>query len=250
MSESQHQTQSHDTMTSHDKAMSQDMTTGHHHGAEAPDQSVLWTQEFWDDRYGSADRIWSGNPNQRLVEQTADLTPGTALDVGCGEGGDAIWLAARGWQVMAIDVSPVALERGAAEAAKLGPEIAGRIRWRQADLMAWEPPTEQFDLVSAHFIHLPSRERDVAYRQMADIVRPGGTLLIVGHHPSDMELHIGRGNHPDMMFTAEQLAAALPADEWQLEFVGAPGREVTVPDGRRLTIHDAILRATRRGDGS
>lgn len=226
----------------------QSLTHGHAHD-EPQDTTVLWTQEFWDERYGSADRIWSGNPNQRLVEQASDLTPGTALDVGCGEGGDAIWLAARGWQVTAIDVSQVALDRGASEAARIGPEIASRIRWQQADLMNWAPPSEQFDLVSAHFIHLPSKERAVAYRQMAEAVRPGGALLIVGHHPSDMTLDIGRGNMADMMFTAEQLAAALAPDAWQLDFVGAPGRDIPDPKGgqQSITIHDAVLRATRRG---
>src|SRR5262245_34545887 len=115
------------------------------------DPAVLVTQAFWDDRYGSADQIWSGNPNQRLVEQTANLTPGTALEVGCGEGADAIWLAERGWQVTAVDVSTVALERAARQAARIGPDVAGRIEWQQADILAWQPTPRHFDLVTAHF---------------------------------------------------------------------------------------------------
>ena len=107
------------------------------------DTADLFTQEFWDARYGATDQVWSGNPNPRLVEHVADLTPGTALDVGCGEGADAIWLAARGWQVTAIDVSPVALERVANRAAEAGEQIAARITWQQADVLVWEPAPRQ-----------------------------------------------------------------------------------------------------------
>src|SRR5438876_11960685 len=103
------------------------------------DPAALLTQEFWDDRYGSADQIWSGNPNPHLVEQIADLAPGIALDVGSGEGADAIWLAARGWQVTAIDVSTVALGRAARRAAEAGTEVADRLIWRHADILFWDP---------------------------------------------------------------------------------------------------------------
>src|SRR5690349_24226678 len=80
-----------------------------HHGQHAPDEQIVYTQEFWDERYRSADRIWSGNPNPHLVTTVTGLPPGTALDVGCGEGADAVWLAEQGWQVTALDVSAVAL---------------------------------------------------------------------------------------------------------------------------------------------
>src|SRR5262245_60531780 len=116
------------------------------------DPAAVVTRQFWDTRYGSAEQIWSGNPNQRLVEQIADLAPGTALEVGCGEGADAIWLASRGWRVTAIDVSPVALERAARQAEQVGADVAGRIVWQQADVLAWGPAPRQFDLVTAHYI--------------------------------------------------------------------------------------------------
>ena len=119
-----------------------------------------WSQASWDQRYSESDKVWSGNPNQRLVEQVADLPPGTALEVGCGEGADAIWLAARGWQVTAIDVSPVVLARAARQAVAAGPEIAARIVWQQADILSWSPPPGQFDLVASHFVHLPSADRE------------------------------------------------------------------------------------------
>jgi SAM-dependent methyltransferase len=157
------------------------------------DPAVLVTQAFWDDRYGSANQIWSGNPNQRLVEQVADLAPGSALEVGCGEGADAIWLATRGWQVTAVDVSTVALARAARQATAVGADVAERINWQQADILSWQPTPRQFDLVTAHFIHVPAVEREPLHRRFAEAVRPGGTLLIVGHHPSDLET---RGRSP------------------------------------------------------
>src|ERR1700738_3548715 len=117
------------------------------------DAAALASQDFWDARYGSAEAIWSGNPNPQLVAQVADLRPGTALDVGSGEGADAIWLAERRWQVTGIDVSTVALERAALLAAAAGQDVADRITWQQADILTWDPAQRQFDLVSAQFMH-------------------------------------------------------------------------------------------------
>ena len=210
------------------------------------DPASLLTQAFWDERYGATDQLWSGDPNQRLVEQVADLTPGTALDVGCGEGGDAIWLASQGWQVVGMDVSPVGLARAAQHAVQAGAEIAMRITWQQADMLSWAPPPEQFDLVSAHFIHLPSAERESLHRRLAAAVRPGGTLLIVGHHPSDLETTAHRMNLPDFMYTAEQVAATLAPDAWEIVVAAAPQRGWHDPEGNPITIRDAVLRARRR----
>jgi 2-polyprenyl-3-methyl-5-hydroxy-6-metoxy-1,4-benzoquinol methylase len=210
------------------------------------DPAALVTREFWDDRYGSADRIWSGNPNQQIVEHVADLAPGTALEVGCGEGADAIWLAERGWRVSAIDVSTVALARAARQAAEAGTEIAERIDWQQADILSWQPAPRQFDLVTAHFIHVPTLEREQLHRRLAEAVRPGGTLLIVGHHPSDLETSVGRWRLVDFLFTAEQVAAALTPEEWQIVVCDAPERQALDPDGQPVTIRDAVLKATRR----
>jgi SAM-dependent methyltransferase len=216
---------------------------GHDHTL---DVAALLTQEFWDARYRSADRIWSGNPNPQLVEQVADLAPGTALDVGSGEGADAIWLASRGWHVTAIDVSTVALERAAQRAAEAGAAVADRITWQQADVLSWDPAPLQFDLVSAQFMQLPTPARESLHRRLAAAVRPGGTLLIVGHHPSDLETSVRRPNLPGVLFTADQIAAALEPDDWQIVVAAAPARQALDPDGRPVTIHDAVLRAQRR----
>ena len=204
----------------------------------------MFTQEFWDERYSSAHRIWSGRPNRHLVTTVKDLTPGTALDVGCGEGADAIWLARQGWQVMGVDVSTVALSRAAEEAKAAGPEIADRITWQQADALTWDPSPQTFDLVSAQFIHLPGPGLASLHRRLAAVVRPGGTLLVVGHHRSDLETTIGRPNHPELMFTADELAATLDPAGWHI-VTEEPERLETDKEGREVTIRDAVLRAVR-----
>lgn len=210
------------------------------------DPNALLTPQFWDERYSTTAQVWSGNPNPHLITQTADLTPGTALDVGCGEGADVIWLAAQGWQVTGIDVSQVALDRAASKAAEAGPDVAARITWQQADIRTWEPAPGQYDLVAAHFIHLPSQDREAFHRRLAAGVRPGGRLLIVGHHPSDLETTAGRWRLPDFMFTEQQIVAALDPAAWDIEVAAAPARPATDPDGQPITIHDAVVRARRR----
>ena len=116
-------------------------------------------RDFWDERYRSAPRVWSGDPNPQLVAEIAGRPPGRALDAGCGEGADAIWLARGGWEVVAADISGVALERGARHASDSGPDVPARIDWRQVDLLASPPETDCYDLVSAQFMQLPPEPR-------------------------------------------------------------------------------------------
>jgi SAM-dependent methyltransferase len=148
--------------------------------------------------------------------------------------------------VTGVDVSQVALDRAALQAATAGPEIAARTSWQQVDLLSWEPASAQFDLVTAHFMHLPQAEREALHRQLASAVRPGGTLLIVGHHPSDLETTAGRWNLPGFLFTPDEVAATLDPDAWRIVVSAAPARPWTDPEGRPITIHDAVLRAERQ----
>ncbi|MEO8889685.1 MAG: class I SAM-dependent methyltransferase [Jatrophihabitantaceae bacterium] len=210
------------------------------------EHTILFTPEFWDERYRSAPAIWSGHPNSRLVEHATDLSPGTALDVGSGEGADAIWLASRGWDVTGIDVSTVALDRAAERAAALGAEIADRITWRQADVMTWDPAPQQFDLVSAQFMHLPPEPLVALHRRLAAAVRPGGSLLIVGHHPSDQHTSVGHPGREELLYTAEQVAAELAPQDWTIVLAASPERPATDPDGAPVTLRDAVLHAVRR----
>ena len=213
------------------------------HSADVP-----FSQEFWEQRYRSHPSVWSGNPNTNLVSEAADLAPGTALDVGAGEGADALWLAERGWQVTATDISTVALDRAASHAREAGAEVAARINWLHADLTTWVPQPMTYDLVSAQFMHLPKLQRDPMFARLAASVAAGGTLLVVGHHPSDLQTTIPRPPLPELFFTADDIADTLNPDEWDILVSDARPRSATDPDGRPATVHDAVLRAQRRGE--
>jgi 2-polyprenyl-3-methyl-5-hydroxy-6-metoxy-1,4-benzoquinol methylase len=197
------------------------------------DLHEFFSESFWNERY-SGGQQWSGQPNPQLVSEISGVRPGTALDVGCGEGGDAIWLARQGWQVTAYDISTVALQRAAEHSDGLD------ITWVQGDLLE-KVPAGPFDLVSAHFVHLPPPQREVLHQRMAAAVAPGGYLLVVGHHPSDMEAAVKRPPIPDLYFTAEEVAASLPAEEWTT--VTADKRARSFQD---MVIHDTITLLRRR----
>jgi SAM-dependent methyltransferase len=165
------------------------------------------TRAFWEDFYGG-ERRWSGQPNASLVEEISELEPGTALDLGCGEGGDAIWLAAHGWTVTAADISQTALDVAARHAAEAGVTVT----WERHDL-AVSQPAGSFDLVTTSFLHskveLP---RARILRAAAEAVARGGTLLVIGHAPSAEHRH-----HEDLPGPDEVIAElALPEADWQL----------------------------------
>ena len=205
-----------------------------------------FSQEAWDERYRSRDALWSGNPNPHLVAQASDLIPGHALDVGAGEGADAIWLAGRGWHVIAVDLSPVALERAHVHADQAGADIAKRINWVHGDVTSWDPGTGRYDLVSVQYMHLPPAPRKAMLEQLATAVAPGGSLLIVGHHPSDLQTTVRRPHTPELLFTGDDIAAGLDPGHWTIITNAAPGRTATDPDGNAVTVHDTVLRAMRR----
>lgn len=207
----------------------------------------MFSQAFWDERYSSRSAVWSGNPNPHLVSQASKLGAGRALDVGSGEGADAIWLAGRGWRVTAIDVSTVALGRGASRAAELGEEVARRIDWRHEDVLTWMPHPASYDLVSVQFLQLPAGPREAVFARLAAAVAPGGTLLIVGHHPSDLQTTVPRPPMPELFFTASEIAALLDRREWEIVVDAARQRVTTDPEGHPVTIHDAVLNSRRRG---
>lgn len=194
---------------------------------------------FWDEMYRNRQAAWDSEPNPFLPEDIAGLEPGTALDLGCGEGSDAVWLARRGWRVTAVDISNVALDRGRAA------DTENLVDWVQADLMVWQPPEDAFDLVSTHFLHFPPAERAAFFDRLARAVRPGGTLLVVSHHISDLETTIGRPPLPELFFSAEDVAAALTHGRWEVLFGGTRPRSVRDPHGETITIHDAVLKARR-----
>lgn len=216
----------------------------HHHNDHGPRE---FDEAFWNARYGEKKRIWSGRPNPQLVAEAGSLAPGSALDVGCGEGADALWLANRGWEVTGVDISTVALARAAEheqeQRAGLDADIRP-VRWEQRDLTGWEPPAESFDLVTAQYMHLPTRQREPLFRKLARAVVRGGTLLIVGHHPSDLHGEAPRPDLPDLYFTAEDIAELI-GDGWEHQVIEARPREASGPEGETLAVADTVYRARR-----
>ncbi len=205
------------------------------------------SKSFWEQRWQSVDRgtpTVTAAPNHTLREVAAALPPGAALDAGCGQGADALHLAEHGWTVTAVDFVADALERGRRAAEQFGAEASDRIRWREADLDSWAPPRESFDLVSAHYLH-GIAGRTAAFGRLAAAVRPGGTLLIVGHHPASLD--ISGGTMPQaVFFTSADVTAALD-DRWELVRVDDDlPREVTGPDGSPLRLRSSLVQARRR----
>jgi SAM-dependent methyltransferase len=218
---------------------------GHGHDADISDDQELGA-EFWNERYASAPAIWSGRPNPQLVAEAGQLSPGRALDVGAGEGADAIWLAEHRWTVTAVDISSIALERAAEHARAAGDDVASRISFEERDFTAWAPPAGSFDLVSAQFVHVPPARRDALNAALAAAVAPGGVLLIVGHHPLDLETGLRRPSRADLLFTADDVVGVLDPAEWEILATEARPRTATGPDGADVGVHDAVLLARRR----
>ncbi|AWB88038.1 SAM-dependent methyltransferase [Mycetocola zhujimingii] len=205
---------------------------------------------FWEARYfstqGDNGGMWSGRVNATVEHEVSGLTPGTALDLGSGEGGDALWLAARGWDVTAVDISATALAVGATRAANSG--LADRISWVQADLATWHPSTE-FDLVTAAFLHSPVElPREDILRRATAAVAPGGRLLVVGHAAFPPGAgHDHADNHdaqplptPDAVLASLELPAG-----WVVETNALVDRPITGRDGTTLTLVDSVLRVRR-----
>lgn len=195
----------------------------------------------WDAKYGEKAALWSGRPNGRLVAEVADLSPGRALDVGCGEGADAIWLARNGWTVTAIDISQVALGR-AREAA----ELAGaNVEWICGDALQTVLPTGSFDLVSMQYPALPKAAGEVAARALLNVLRPGGLLLAVYHDLDDehREHMKSRGVDPADYIDARDLRQLL-GDDFMIELDVVAPRIDPPPDNPH--IGDIVLRARHR----
>ncbi len=195
----------------------------------------------WDARYSERDSMWSGRPNGRLVVEVTGLTPGRALDVGCGEGADAIWLARNGWMVTAIDVSEVALGR-AREAASL----AGvSVEWICGDALETELPEGSFDLVSMQYPALPKALGEPALRTLLETVRPGGLLLAVYHDLDDehREHMKSQGVDPADYVDVDDLARLL-ADNFTIQLHAVEPRIDPPPDNPHIA--DIVLRARRR----
>lgn len=199
--------------------------------------------DWWEDRYASGATRWSGKPNALLVDEAESLPAGRALELGCGTGGDAIWLASLGWQVTAVDIAQAALDQGAQHAADAG--VGEAITWERHDFEV-SFPEGRFDLVTACYLQSPKAfQRLAALRAAAAAVEAGGTLVIVAHE------RFPSGHAPDpenyLPTHAELLAdLALPEADWTVETAKSVERTRTKDDGEVVEYADHVVRLTRR----
>ena len=197
-------------------------------------------KDYWDQHWHQAHG--GSAPHPYLARETSGLVPGTALDAGCGAGAEAIWLASHGWQVTGADIASEALGRAAERATSY--EVSERVQWVAADLTVWDPGL-RFDLVTTHYAH-PAMPQLAFSDRISGWVAPGGTLLIVGHlHTSGAT---GHGQHPpaEASVTVADITAGLNTTEWTVTTAAEHIRTVTGPGGHPSTLHDVVVRATRR----
>jgi SAM-dependent methyltransferase len=195
-------------------------------------------REHWDERYGTEELIWKAEPNRFLVEELDALPPGRALDVACGEGRNAVWLASKGWRVTGADFS----RAGLAKAQRLATDRGVEVTWVEADVVEWRPPTASFDLVVVMYLHLPAEQRRRALAHAAAALAPGGVLLVVGHDTSNLLQGTGGPQDPAVLFGPEEIVEDLSG--LQIERAEQVKRTV-VTDAGEATAIDALVRAVR-----
>lgn len=209
---------------------------------------------FWNQRYGESGAIWSGNVNTALADVVAEreLEPGTALDLGCGEGADALWLAQQGWQTTGLDISTVAVERAQAAAKSQG-LAEEQARFETADLSSWTS-AQQFYLVTASFLQSPVEfDRQHVLRAAQGLVAPGGRLLVISHatFPQWAKDHHEDADHEAKheATTPDSELELLQFDElrWSVEIAELRSRDVTAPNGDPSTLDDTVILARRTG---
>ena len=197
--------------------------------------------DFWEERYAGSDAVWSGRVNHSFASVAATLTAGTALEFGCGEGADAIWLAQQGWQVTGVDISPTAIGRATEAATKAALSPDG-LRFVAADLADWSTD-DAYDLVTASFLHSPvAFDRTSALRKAAGYVRPGGHLLVVSHAAAPPWADLPSDHHHHFLSPAEEVEAlALDPADWTTILAEVRTPSATAPDGQPATLDDSVI---------
>ena len=211
----------------------------HEHAAADP---PLAPAGHWEQRYAGQKTVWSGRVNATLAQVVAEFPRGTAIDLGCGEGGDVLWLAEHGWQATGLDISATAVGRARTEAAARGLHGA---TFTAADLSAWQPEPASTDLVTASFFQSDVElDRRAILRRAASALREGGHLVVISHAapPSWADDHRG-----DMVGASEQVKQlALPAEDWATEVAEDRRRPATSPNGEHGEHLDAVVVLRRR----
>jgi SAM-dependent methyltransferase len=190
----------------------------------------------WDQRYEGSELVWTARPNEFLVQEVEGLAPGRALDFGCGEGRNAVWLAEGGWRVTGVDFSAVGVDKGR----KLAAAREVEVEWLVEDVTTWRPPEQAFDLVAVLYMHVGWPDMQKVLRNAVHAVAPGGVFLLVGHDLSNFENGHGGPPDPAVLYTPEQVAGELS----ELEVVKAEVVERRVDDDRVAL--DNLVRAVRR----
>lgn len=196
--------------------------------------------EQWDARYRAAELVWGAHPNRWVESELADLAPGRALDLACGEGRNALWLAAHGWQVNAVDFSAVALDKARALESRQAPAVP-RVTWVHADATDYQPD-EPVDLTLLCYLHLAPPQRRAALTGAAHALARGGTLLVVGHDSTNIAEGVGGPQDASVLFTAEEVAAELAGLGLAIDHAEAALRPIAGADRPAI---DALVRAHR-----
>src|SRR6478609_10529465 len=203
-----------------------------------------YDRNSWEERWSQAlrehgDRVAQRPPSAYLTAEVGDLQAGRALDAGCGHGSDTLWLAAHGWRVTAVDFAATALAYARSTAEAMGPDVAERIDWVEADLGAWTPERDGYDLVLCLYVHVAGSVEEMV-RRMATGVARGGTLFLVGHRPIDPATGAATAAAGQVQVSVEEARAALDPASWELVVAEERPRPVA---GNGV---DAVIRATRR----
>lgn len=205
----------------------------------------------WNERYSGPEPVWPDDPNRWVVSELSGVAPGVALDLACGEGRNALWLADQGWRVVAVDFAPACLERGRSRQrdieARDGSTLA--IEWQCDDVTTRALPSSAYDLVLLSYVQLEEYDRREVVRSCAQAVAPGGTLLVVGHDATNIAEGHGGPMDPAVLFTAADLEDDvrdhLSSGAFALERSGRVAREVETDEGVRVA-WDVVVRLTRR----
>jgi SAM-dependent methyltransferase len=214
--------------------------------------------QAWDERYSASELVWSTGPNQFVAAELGDLAAGRALDLAAGEGRNSLWLASRGWQVVAVDFSRVALDKGRALEQRQQASRPGSppVDWVVADALTFEPPTG-LDLVLLAYLQLPADQRRTAVRRAFGCLGVGGTFLLVAHDSSNLTEGTGGPQDPEVLFTAEEALGDLDGERFEVVRAERVARVVGpddehaghggTADGRRTTAYDCLVRVVRTG---
>jgi 2-polyprenyl-3-methyl-5-hydroxy-6-metoxy-1,4-benzoquinol methylase len=194
----------------------------------------------WDTRYAGEELVWTSTPNQFLVSEVAGLSVGRAVDLACGEGRNAVWLAEQGWRVTGVDFSPVGLAKGRQLAESRNVDV----QWVESAMQEWSPPPERFDLVAVFYLQLPQPERSAALKVAASAVAPGGTMLVVAHDHDNLTRGYGGPPNDTVLYSVSDVTTVAEAAGLVVQRAEQVVRQVETDGGVRQAI-DTLVRANR-----